>query len=1176
MKQSITIQKNPVVEDSRNYELLRQRGLDYIQQLGSSLWTDYNIHDPGITILELLCYAITDLGYRTSFDIKDLIADKPNEISNPQRQAFYTAREILTVNPWTPADYRKLLIDIVGVKNAWVSCITGACDGISLCVNCKDSMLEYKMSGVPCVNEEVIIKGLYDILVQFDDEEGSGDLNSGKIKSSIGFFDEVNMLHTATIEIRLPSWYLLQQDKEKYKGFRNHKSVIQNISVDFISGNKGDNVSIPDDELSRALRRPLYVTFKITYAPDIDQPAMQEEMKFEDVPFSIWFNVDDDRKLLKLKDITAFFEDISTVSIMAKYLDKIKRADEVINEVASSLQSHRNLCEDYCNISAINTEDIAVCADVEVESSADIEEVLAQVYYFIDQYFSPDIKFYSLKELIDAGKPVDEIFEGPTLSNGFIDDAQLSTTDLKTVLYTSDIINLIIDIPGIRSVKNFSLVRYNNDGFISESTPWSMEVSPNHQPRLYIEGSKFLVFKNGLPFLPDMQELFDTIQVLRGRFAQPQYGIEENDLAVHQGTWFDLKEYHPIQYDLPLTYGVGYAGLPSTASVARKAQAKQLKAYLLFYEQILVNYLEQLANLKELFAVDYNVTDTIFSCILTNDDIINVEELYSDLTKKVMDDLMGNSSTFADRRNRLLDHLLSRFAEQFNDYALMLYSSLDCKEPDTFKLLTVQYPFLTNFPFRYTYADDQPFTDCKSIADNMLIADKIAFLKDLPFMSKNRARSFDYKNEEDVCSHENIAGLKTRIMRVLGIGEFDSYFVFTEEKDTKGKIVGYRWYLRNDTNGFFLFSAALYSGISSSEARIKLNEEIKAIRAYITNITNYEIKPSVTGYELNLLDDSSQLIATAGKQFNMDEAEKERDNVIAFATTVFAEEKIFVVEHILLRPRNIPAGTFQLYEEKDVDSKQFEQKWRLIDQRGKIYLSSSTKYFDSDFATAKRKAKAEILEVCKRITNPERHEIKKEIKWVLNLLNETGEVIATREQHFTTREDAERARDELIGFARSFFIDQQLLRDGTKPGDVLLIGDPLLPICTPPDCSFCGEQDPYSFRLTVVINGEVRLAGSSIDFRRFAEQTIRREVPAHIGVKICWVSTEQLNQFEGIYCAWLTELAHQEPDALELHNKLDALISIFKNLKSVYPKATLHDCIDGNDNNRTFLDQTII
>ena len=58
MQTSITIQKHPELNDSSNYELLRQEGLNAIQQLASRWWTDYNIHDPGITQLELLCYAL--------------------------------------------------------------------------------------------------------------------------------------------------------------------------------------------------------------------------------------------------------------------------------------------------------------------------------------------------------------------------------------------------------------------------------------------------------------------------------------------------------------------------------------------------------------------------------------------------------------------------------------------------------------------------------------------------------------------------------------------------------------------------------------------------------------------------------------------------------------------------------------------------------------------------------------------------------------------------------------------------------------------------------------------------------------------------------------------------------------------------------------------------------------
>jgi hypothetical protein len=122
----------------------------------------------------------------------------------------------------------------------------------------------------------------------------------------------------------------------------------------------------------------------------------------------------------------------------------------------------------------------------------------------------------------------------------------------------------------------------------------------------------------------------------------------------------------------------------------------------------------------------------------------------------------------------------------------------------------------------------------------------------------------------------------------------------------------------------------------------------------------------------------------------------------------------------------------------------------------------------------------------------------------------------------------------------------------------------------------CGEEDPYSFRLTVVLNGETGLANSGIAFRRFAEQTIRKEIPAHLAVKVCWVEKAKLDEFETKYCAWLKELSKPEPDTVTLSNFLSDLLAVFTKLKNVYPAASLHDCEDGNDENRVFLNQTII
>jgi hypothetical protein len=61
---------------------LRKEGLKYIEKLGNTFWTDYNAHDPGITILEALSYVITELGYRTDFETKDLLTNKNGKILN--------------------------------------------------------------------------------------------------------------------------------------------------------------------------------------------------------------------------------------------------------------------------------------------------------------------------------------------------------------------------------------------------------------------------------------------------------------------------------------------------------------------------------------------------------------------------------------------------------------------------------------------------------------------------------------------------------------------------------------------------------------------------------------------------------------------------------------------------------------------------------------------------------------------------------------------------------------------------------------------------------------------------------------------------------------------------------------------------------------------------------------
>ena len=63
--------------------------------------------------------------------------------------------------------------------------------------------------------------------------------------------------------------------------------------------------------------------------------------------------------------------------------------------------------------------------------------------------------------------------------------------------------------------------------------------------------------------------------------------------------------------------------------------------------------------------------------------------------------------------------------------------------------------------------------------------------------------------------------------------------------------------------------------------------------------------------------------------------------------------------------------------------------------------------------------------------------------------------------------------------------------------------------------------DPYSFRVTAVLPGWTDLT-IDLNYRKYAEKVIREEIPAHIFVKVCWVSKEVMAIFEVAYASWFS------------------------------------------------------
>ena len=121
MKKAQTVSKANYEQPSLDYEWLREKALSFAQQFSGNIWTDYNYHDPGVTFMEQLCYAITDLAYRTQFPITDLLYIQNDKDSKKSNNLLFPPSQIFPSSPIIINDYRKLLIGkIPEIKNCWI------------------------------------------------------------------------------------------------------------------------------------------------------------------------------------------------------------------------------------------------------------------------------------------------------------------------------------------------------------------------------------------------------------------------------------------------------------------------------------------------------------------------------------------------------------------------------------------------------------------------------------------------------------------------------------------------------------------------------------------------------------------------------------------------------------------------------------------------------------------------------------------------------------------------------------------------------------------------------------------------------------------------------------------------------------------------------------------------
>jgi hypothetical protein len=851
--------------------------------MGSRKWTDYNVHDPGITILEAFCYAITDLAYRIGWNIEDILtpeAAASDPLQPYPNQAFPTAREILTVNPVTPNDFRRLLIDLDGVRNAWILCKDCACDAsyFAWCDNDKLMLSYAKPANVTPAPVEVTPRGLYEALLELESDPELGDLNGRKIEYRSVTHD-ADGAHTVIMELRFPDVSLTNEDQWQLflKSDQEFDDESFTVTLTRLGATKTfDLFSLPseadrDSYVRNHWRTVFFASFSIALVPSgktivIENAALR---LFGDIAA---------KSAMTATTLKALLEDVKASGFIQRYRKKAKQALAAVKSAKAALHSHRNLDEDYCLVQTAGIEEVAVCADVEVKPDADIERVQAEIWFRIEQYLNPPILFRTLQELRDAGEPVEEIFDGPELASGFIKADDLEAASLRSVLRASDLLNSLMDIDGVITVNKLQLTKYDSEGNAVKgaadpvwdadgnpifdpnrvSASWLLFIASRHQPRLYLNLSRFLFYKNGLPFLPRMDEATDTLNQLRGDAERPKNPGADKNLRIPKGNFRNPDDYYPVQYSLPLTYGVGPSGLPANASIARRAQARQLKAYLMVFEQLLGDALAQLAHTADLFSLDPLVKRTYFVNLFSEAQIKGFGGIADPgMTLPAIEAIAETQPEFYERRNRFLNHLLARFGEDFSEYALLL-------------------------------------TDAAGIhvAQQRLIENKIAFLKRYKTISHDRGKAFDYTIAP--CSAENYPGIKKRITLLLGYP--DLAFEWTVGTPAGGNYP-LDFHLLDGNGTHWLDGSLTVAAASAAAAK---HAAYRIVVAQMVRDDAYDIVSANGQFRLELKDSALAPLGQSPQLFDSTaDAAAMRDQLMAWS----ANERLIVVEHLLLRPK---------------------------------------------------------------------------------------------------------------------------------------------------------------------------------------------------------------------------------------------------------------------------------
>ncbi|PPK88067.1 hypothetical protein CLV84_1030 [Neolewinella xylanilytica] len=746
---------------------------------------------------------------------------------------------------------------------------------------------------------------------------------------------------------------------------------------------------------------------------------------------------------------------------LGEELNRAPNPHAAIRKTRELMMSHRNLCEDLYDIVVLRTEYVSFTARITIAPDAFGEMVLARVMHAVEHLLNPRVRQYSREELEREGYAVSDIFDGPEPIHGFIKPQELlplpGNARVSAIRETIQGVEGVSGVDGIRVWKDGRPV--TGDEIIpSENAALSLDSKMLQEADPF---TKIEVIRNGTEVRIDFrqaQQFSDTLTAREMKTRPFQPPGQEDAIRANKRI-DDLKDYHSFQELLPAIYGVGAYGLPPTATREQRVKASQLKAYLLFFEQIMANYLAQLSSLRQLFSITASaptdaegtydhVSTYAVQFPFSIPDVIDLvhfpagagareEAILASLTK-----LNQAFDPADDRRNRFLDHLLARFGETFPDQLRQHYT-----------------------------------THQRGERKQSIIEGKAAMLRQYPDLSRNRGSAFNYTRP--AWETDNVSGLKKRLFVLLGLGRGDQLSGGSPTPPQNRSIARLPG-----------MDEELPPGDPVETPAILLKT---ALRMAVDR-KNFRIKQSDTGAELRMLEhrgDNEGILLRKGSQKTVTDS---LNRFLDYSRRANREgENFFVVEHLLLRPCRDSGCLLSLTVETD-----------------EAHPTEATKLtFRSPFYTETRRLQEmhdELLLLASQKTSWQVKEIVAD-QWLLILTKGTEPILLS--SPFPNRRAAGRAKGRILAIMRRFHEESP-----ERFYDLLEFTEERFP-------DHEVSKDFYNFRLSIVLP-DWPATFQEPTFRRVFRTLVAQHLPAHLRVTYYWLDTGEMARFENHFKAWLT------------------------------------------------------